>query len=112
MGRSIELSKPPGEELVRDMELARTFCDGDIFVDASEPDLPMQKPKRYKLKNLTLKIIYLKHLQIKLMHYFYYPSLKMGRPSNISTIFPAEREALLRFASRKRREGSRGNGFL
>lgn len=53
MGRSIELSKPPGEELVRDMELARTFCDGDIFVDASEPDLPMQKPKRYKLKNLT-----------------------------------------------------------
>jgi hypothetical protein len=55
MGRSIELSKPPGEELVRDTELGRTFCDGDIFMDASEPDLPMYKPKRYEIKNPTLK---------------------------------------------------------
>lgn len=42
IGRSIELSKFPGEEFVRDMELASAFC-GDILVDASKPDLSAYK---------------------------------------------------------------------
>lgn len=40
MGRSIELSKIPGEELVRDITLACTFCNEGILNDASEPELP------------------------------------------------------------------------
>lgn len=40
IGRSIELSKVPGEELVRDIELASAFCSGDVLDIASEPDLP------------------------------------------------------------------------
>lgn len=63
-----------------------------------------------KIKTWNLKTPKI-HLH-KINASFQYPSLKIGRPSNISTIFPAEREALRRLASRKRREGSSGNDFL
>lgn len=43
---------------------------------------------------------------------FHYPSIKAGRPSNISSVFPAEREALLRLASRNSKEGSKGSCFF
>jgi hypothetical protein len=39
------------------------------------------------------------------------PSVKLGRPSNISGIFPVEREALLLLATRRRTDGSRGKAF-
>lgn len=42
----------------------------------------------------------------------HYPSIALGCPSNISNTFPAEIEALLRFASRKSTDGSKGKGFL
>lgn len=40
MGLSIELSNIPGEEFVRDIALAWTFCNEGILIDASEPELP------------------------------------------------------------------------
>lgn len=42
IGRSIELSKFPGEEFVRVMEFGGALC-GDILVDASKPDLSVYK---------------------------------------------------------------------
>jgi len=42
IGRSIELSKFPGEEFVRVMEFGGALC-GDILVDASKPDLSAYK---------------------------------------------------------------------
>ena len=41
----------------------------------------------------------------------YYPSIKVGR-SYVSNVFPTEREALRRLASRKSKEGSRGSCFF
>lgn len=110
IGRSIELSKLLGEELVRGIEIAWTLFDGDIFNDVSEPDLPINmpvklepmNPKRIKRKKKDFKTHVARLLHVTNLSY----------PSNISNIFPALREALRRLASRRSAEGSRGKGFL
>jgi hypothetical protein len=108
-----EVSEVAGPDIVLVIRLEEDLL-GESFECASAPELPRQKYTHvYKIINRQYK----DYAEVNSQNIN--ASLKEGnnRPypsteSYNSEIFPTERKALRLLASRSRKEGSNGNGFL